>query len=85
MIVIKVELHSAITGEVTELTRAIVANDGTGTADHGNYDVYIGRKGQTGNVGILRKPLRRGRIMGHPRLAQSVWSLVGKAVRASGW
>jgi hypothetical protein len=30
MLVVRVELHSAVTGKVTELGRMIVANDGTG-------------------------------------------------------
>jgi hypothetical protein len=85
MLVVKVELHSAVTGEVTELGRAIIANEGTGTPDHGNYNVSIGRKGQTGNIAIFSKPVRRGYVRQHARLSSSVWILVRKSLEAAGF
>lgn len=81
MIVVKVELHSAITGRVTELARMIIHNVG-GSHTLGNYEVCVGRKGQH-NSAILDKPQRAGVVDKHPRLAQSVWCLVAKALHAT--
>lgn len=82
MLVVKVELHSAITGEVTELGRMIIANDGSGDGQTGNYTVRLGRKGQTDDRQVYTKPQRTGEVKGHRRLALSVWNLVGKALHA---
>lgn len=79
MIVVKVELHSAITGRVTELGCMVISNDGAGTRSHGNYDVRLGRKGAS-IARILDAPQRRGRVDGHARNALSVWALVAKAL-----
>ena len=69
MLVVKVELHAAETGSVKELSRMYIINDGTGTAEHGNYTVKVGR-----NI---------GRVEGYPRLAHSVWRLVSNAIGAT--
>jgi len=82
MIVVKVELHSAITGNVTELARMTVATDGTGDVKTGNYNVYRARKGQKTNVDLLSKPFRAGRVECHARLNEHVWNLVRKAIEA---
>lgn len=80
MLVVKIELHSAVTGQVSELGRMIIANDGTGTPDHGNYNVALGRKGNTSNAAVLERPSRRGRVEKHLRKHLSVWMLVRKAL-----
>ena len=41
MLVVKVELHSAVDGSVVEIGRANISNDGTGTHDVGNYLVDV--------------------------------------------
>lgn len=82
MIVVKVELHSAITGQVTLLGSAIISNVGT-TPDGklGDYDVAVGRKTDAADLRkVYQQPLRRGRVLRHPRLAQNVWRLVLKAL-----
>jgi hypothetical protein len=85
VIVIKVELHSAITGVVSELGRMIIDNDGTAQSyTKGNYNVRVGRKGQD-NRALLTNPWRRGRVENHSRLALSVWCLVAKALHATGY
>lgn len=84
VIVIKVELHSAITGNTTELGRMIIANDGEqGNGSLGDYVVKLGRKGQS-DVQIWKKPQREGAVKGHRRLALSVWNLVAKALHSVG-
>lgn len=86
MLVVKVELHSAITGAVSELGRLIISNDGKSMARSvGNYDVRLGRKGAAENHAILTKPQRQGRVEGHARLSAPVWSLVAKALASIGF
>lgn len=75
MIVVKVELHSAITGEVTEIGRMTISNDGTSErSDRGNYDVRLMRRG------IHAVVQRQGRVEQHPRKSASIWVLVKRAV-----
>lgn len=76
MIIVKIELHSAVTGQVTELGRLHITNDGTGTRERGNYDVE--RFTKSGG----RRVLSRGRVENHPRLRMSVFALLCKAVDA---
>jgi len=86
MIVIKVELHSAVTGQVTELGRMIIANDGKqGNGSIGDYNVYVGRKGETDDYKICITPQRHGNVKGHRRHALSVWTLVRKALDSVGF
>lgn len=82
MIVVKVELHSAITGEVTELGRTIIANTG-GTHDRGDYTAKVGRKGCTDNRTLWEKPLREGKVTDYPRLSYNVWRLVIRGLKAA--
>tara|TARA_Y100000310_G_scaffold211266_1_gene212027 strand:- start:7064 stop:7330 length:267 start_codon:yes stop_codon:yes gene_type:complete len=83
MIVVKVELHSAITGKVKTLGQMIIHNVG-GTEKSGNYEVKVARKN---DVGDLRKnfftPLRTGRVQNYPRLSYNVWRLVLRSLRAT--
>lgn len=82
MIVVKIELHSANTGEVTELGRAIIANVG-GTRSSGNYDVRVARKGTTDLKSVWGSPARTGSVTQYPRLTYNVWRLVSRAIRAA--
>lgn len=77
MIVVKVELHSARTGQVSELGRMHICNDSTGTESRGNYQCIVLRKGQTDE----RAPTRVCRIQAFPRKSYSVWRLVLRALR----
>jgi hypothetical protein len=83
MIVVKVELHSAITGRVTELGRMIVANVG-GTRKRGDYKVKVGRKRAGGepipNEDVWAKPQRTGSVKDYPRLSYNVWRLISRAI-----
>lgn len=75
MIVIRVELHSAITGKVTEIGKMHIINDGTSvTHRSGNYDVEVMRKGTTYTV------QRRARVEDYPRRSEPVWELVRRAL-----
>ncbi len=74
MIVVKVELHSANTGKVTEIGRMNISNDGTGSRTRGHYDVVMMRRKTTNTV------QRRGRVQDYPRLSYTVWELVKRAL-----
>lgn len=83
MIVIRVELWSAIDGNRTEIARMHVCNIG-GTETIGNYraETFIGRN--SADLDRMRVN-RRCKVPGHPRLAQHVWHLVAKALSGMGY
>jgi len=84
MIIVRVELHSAITGAVTELARMQVANTGTGSDRIGDYDActYRGRNAETLSRGQVQ---RRGQVIGFPRQALHVWNLIADALANMGY
>lgn len=83
MIVVRVELWSAITGEKSELARMHICNDG-GTERICNYQVETlhGRSTEQLNKGQVQ---RKGAVIGHRRLALHVWHLVAKALISVGY
>lgn len=83
MIVVRVELWSARTGERTELARMHISNVG-GTHTVGNYDAETlrGRSTADLNRGVVQ---RKCQVRGHPRLSQHVWNLVAKALSGMGY
>ena len=83
MLIVTVELESAVTGKTTLLGKALIYNDGTGTQTRGNYDIRVGRRGQGDPYVIYNRPARSGHVTGHPRLRASVWSLITKALQAA--
>jgi len=78
MIIVTVSLLSAITGQVSTLGMMTISNDGTGTHQVGNYDArrLKGPDFKLSNVSSA------ARVEKHPRLSQSVWKLVAKALEA---
>jgi len=80
MIVVRVELHSAITGETTELSRVVIDNIG-GTKTKGNYQCRSYRKGSPLHP-LGKNVTRKAEVIGHPRLADPVLTLVKKALDA---
>ena len=89
MIVVKVELWSAITGEKKELARMIVDNIG-GTEAKGNYRTrtLIGRSSHALDTAMMQRPMktaREGRVEDYPRQRLHVWNLVAKALSAMGY
>lgn len=83
MIVVRVELHSAITGQITEIARMDICNEG-GTVRKGDYGVYAMR-GRDRDTLARRTVQHTGRVVGYPRLAIHVWNLVGAAILACGY
>lgn len=84
MLIVRVELHSAITGEVTEIARTIISNNGTGTRTYGNYYAcsYKGRDKEALNRHVVD---RAGFVYGHAREQEHVLSLACKALKAMGY
>ena len=87
MLVVKIELHSAISGNVAEIGRMLIGNDGRGTAKRGCYNVRVLRRERTPVQGgadfrqwDTRPVARTGRVEGFPRLSYSVWRLVARAI-----
>lgn len=79
MIVVRVELHSAVTKEITEIARMHIANVG-GTDTHGDYE-FITYRGRDKRTLDKRTPERLGAIQGYPRKRLHVWNLVARALR----
>jgi hypothetical protein len=80
MIVIRVELHSAITRKVTEIARMHISNIG-GSRQTGHYHAktYRGRSSEQLSHGAVQ---RQGSIRNYPRLSLHVWHLVARALVA---
>ena len=85
MIIVKVELYSAITKRVTLLGSAIISNRGTSLdGKYADYDIAVGRKLDAKDLQkVYAKPLRRGHVMGHPRRAHNIWRLVLKSLASA--
>lgn len=85
MLVIKVELHSAITGKISRLATMFICNDASGNRKRGNYTFAVFRKGQKPEEDMYAKrtlpqPLRQGGLADYPRLSLPVWCLVKRAL-----
>lgn len=83
MIVVRVELHSAVNGQITELARAHISNIG-GTNEAGDYECVTLRGRSTATID-RRVPQRHGKVLGHARLREHVWNLVAKALTGMGY
>ena len=82
MIVIRIELHSAITGKVTEIGSAIIVNKGDRSGLRHNYKFMIARKNRS-IMDVLRgesKPTRSCDIENWPRASKTVWQLLQRCL-----
>lgn len=86
MIVVRVELWWAVTGQVSELARMTIDNLGTtANGQHADYRArsYRGRDAATLHRAMLSGVAQReGRVNRHARLRLHVWHLVGRALEA---
>jgi hypothetical protein len=78
MLVIKIELHSAVTGRITTIATGTIANTGTGTRTSGDYRIELrdaaGRKWKSGSIaGFPRK-----RLLAWDLLYRALEELVGR-------
>lgn len=89
MIVVRVELWSAVTGQVSELARMTIDNVGVSANQQlGDYRVRIlrGRSAEALDKAMLAGTVQReGQVLRHPRLREHVWNLVGKALSGMGY
>ena len=85
MLVVKIELHSAITGKITTIGRMVIDNIG-GTRTRGDYRVRLLRANAKEWLGMYSirhaKVTREGRVLNYPRLSYSVWRLVFRSLKA---
>lgn len=84
MIVVRVELWSAITGVKTELARLHICNDGTSAGRRRTYDAesYVGRD----TAALDRKRVsRRAKVTNWPALDKHVWNLVTVVLETLGY
>ncbi|QNQ09287.1 hypothetical protein [Sphingomonas alpina] len=87
MIVVKVELWSAVDGQRRELARMTIDNIG-GDVTRGDYRTRTmrGRSEQQLHRAMLTNSLtREGKVLGHQRLKLHVWNLVAKALTGMGY
>lgn len=87
MIVIRVELHSAVTRKVTELARMHICNIG-GTKSRRDYSgqTFTGRDRDTLDRSVANGTVTRsGEVMNHKSEAQHVWNLVAKMLNNLGY
>ncbi|HWX31238.1 MAG TPA: hypothetical protein VNZ53_27840 [Steroidobacteraceae bacterium] len=87
MLIVRVELHSAITGKVTEIARAIIANEG-GTPMRGNYWGIVAHGKTDGPMipaAIYQRRKHETHITNYPRQSKHVWNLVARMLTAMGY
>ncbi len=85
MIVVRVELWSAIDGSKTELARMHISNDGTNPNHRqGNYDGQSFRGRDTATLDKLTVQ-KTGRLINFPRLQLHVWNLVARMLNDMGY
>ena len=88
MIVIPIQLFSAVTGQVSSLGTIVLDNIG-GDRNRGDYRVRAYAKGadRDGAARMVAscRPIREGRVLGHRRLAEPVSNLVAKALKEMGY
>lgn len=87
MIVVKVELWSAITGRKTELARMEIVNDGELSVQNRSRGDYAVRalKGRSTEDLDKRVVQRESKVLNYPRLAVHVWNLVRRALDSMGY
>ena len=81
MLVVKIELHSARTGKVTEIGRTYIHNVRVSNKGFtSDYKVRVCRKGK---FRFEEEPTRTGEVLDFPRRSYNVWRLVLRALRSA--
>lgn len=85
MLIVRVELWSAITGKTTELARMGICN--VGGSDNPRRSDYraVAWRGRSSAALNKRVTGRTGRVENHARLSLHVWHLVAKALASMGY
>jgi len=83
MLVVKIELHSAVTGRVTTIATGTICNTGTGSPTQGNYRIELrdaaGRKWKSGHI----EEFPRKRLLTWDLLYRALEKLVGARNRST--
>ncbi len=84
MIVVRVELWSAITGQRTELARMHICNTGesAGRIRHYTGETFIGRDSAALDKGRVSK---RGEVRNYPAPALHIWNMVARMLTSMGY
>lgn len=83
MLVVKIELHSAVTGKITTIGETVIANVG-GTADRGDYVAWVLKRGGKKSLRErMHTPIRKSEVKNYPRLSYNVWRLIIRALLAA--
>lgn len=87
MIIVTVELKSAIDGRREKLGEMIIANDATSSDPKvGNYDAFVYRKPKFFTWKSLTANMtRRSRVEGYRRQSRVIWDLVTLALKNMGY
>lgn len=84
MLIIKVELPSAVDGHIEEIARMRLCSDGSGVHGYGNYigEVYRGRSFEALDKSTVHK---LGKVRNYPRLTRHVWNLIALMLSDMGY
>lgn len=87
MIVVRVELWSAVNGSRIELARMRISNDGRATARDPRRGDYLGEtlRGRSEDALDQGVAQRAGKVTGFDRQSLHVWHLVGRMLAAMGY
>lgn len=87
MIVVRVELWSAIDGSRTELARMHIANDGKASTVNRRRGDYVGETFVGRDAAALdrQQVSKRGSVANYPRLDLHVWNLVARMLASMGY
>jgi hypothetical protein len=85
MLVVKIELwRHGDPEQATEVGRMYIANEGSGTADLGNYEAVVCRRGTSKVPRPIApngpKATRSGRVDAYPRRSYNIWRLITRAL-----
>jgi len=72
VLIVKIELHSAVTGEVKTIATGKIVNTGAGTPTQGDYRVEL--------RDALGRPWKTGTVEGFPRKRLLAWDLLARAL-----
>lgn len=77
MLIVRIELHSAVTGQITTIATGKIVNVGTGSPAQGNYRIELqdaaGRKWKIGHI----ESFPRKRLLAWDLLYRALDKLVG--------
>ena len=72
MLIVRIELHSAVTGQVTTIATGEIVNTGTGSPTQGNYRIEL--------RDAAGRHWKKGHIEGFPRKRLLAWDLLYRAL-----